>query len=113
MLFQLFPHQILEIFQKGNDLYLEFGTSYLRIYMFFIFLLGSTILTSIFFPAIGEAKKGIIASLCRQLFQIPLIIILPLIFGLDGVLYAGPVADFATFLVCAVLVISEMRNVLK
>ncbi len=113
MLFQLFPHQILEIFQKGNDLYLEFGTSYLRIYMFFIILLGSTILTAIFFPAIGEAKKGIISSLCRQIFQIPLIIVMPLIFGLDGVLYAGPVADLATFFVCAVLVLSEMKHISK
>jgi Na+-driven multidrug efflux pump len=110
ILFQAAPHQILEIFQKGNDLYLAFGTSYLRIYMFFIFLVGSTILTAVFFPAIGVAKKGIVASVGRQMFQLPLIVIMPLLFGLDGVLYAGPLADLGTFVLCMLLVRSEFKN---
>lgn len=108
LLFQLMPHQILRIFQQGNDLYLEFGTAYLRIFMFAIFLNGIQILTANFFPAVGNAKKGMIASLSRQvLFQLPLIMILPLSFGLNGILFAGPAADIAACILSAILIRKE------
>jgi Na+-driven multidrug efflux pump len=112
LLFQIFPHQILEIFQQGNELYLEFGTSYLRIFMFAIFLYGIQILTSIFFPAVGNAKKGIIASLSRQvLFQLPLILILPLFLGLNGVLFAGPIADVSACVLAIFLIWKEFKKI--
>ena len=111
LLFQLMPHQILEIFQQGNDLYLEFGTTYLRIFMFAIFLNGIQILTANFFPSIGNAKKGMIASLSRQvLFQLPLILILPLFIGLNGILFAGPIADTAACALSFTLIRKEFRN---
>lgn len=110
VLFQSFPHQILEIFQQGDELYLSFGTGYLRIFMGAIFVNGITILISNFFPSIGMAKEGMIASLSRQVFfQLPLILIFPRIWGLDGVLYAGPVADVLAMLLCLLLA----RKVLK
>lgn len=110
IVFQLCPHQILEIFQQGNDLYLSFGTSYLRIFMGAMFVNGISMLVSNFLPSIGMAKEGVIASLSRQvIFQLPLILIFPLIWGINGVLYAGPIADCLATILCAVLA----RNVLK
>lgn len=104
ILFQLFPKQILEIFQQGDELYLTFGTSYLRIFMGAIIVNGITILASNFFPSIGMAKEGMVASLSRQVFfQLPLILIFPMIWGLNGVLYAGPVADVLAMLLCSAL----------
>lgn len=101
LLFQLFPHQLLEIFQKGNKLYIQFGTNYLRIFMFGTLVNGITILISNFFPSIGMPKQGTIASLSRQvIFQFPLLILFPLIWGLNGVLYVGPVSDIAAMLLC-------------
>jgi hypothetical protein len=44
------------------------------------------------------------------MFQLPLIVIMPLLFGLDGVLYAGPLADLGTFVLCMLLVRSEFKN---
>lgn len=110
-LFQLFPHQILEIFQQGDDLYLSFGTGYLRIFMGAIFVNGITVLVSNFFPSIGMAKEGMIASLSRQVFfQLPLILFFPLIWGLDGVLYAGPVADGLAMLLCLLLATKVLKQ---
>lgn len=104
LVFQLFPNQILEIFQKGDELYLDFGTDYLRIFMGCTFLNGICILVSNFFPSIGWAKAGIVVALSRQvIFQLPLILVFPLIWGLNGVLYAGPVADTLTALLCVIL----------
>lgn len=104
LIFQIFPHQLLEIFQKGNDLYLEFGTKYLRIFMIGTSVNGITVLISSFFPSIGKAKEGTITSLSRQvIFQLPLLIIFPLIWNLNGVLYVGPVADISALILCLLL----------
>lgn len=46
-----------------------------------------------------------IASLSRQVFfQLPLMLLFPLVWGLNGVLYAGPVADVSAVLLCSLLV---------
>lgn len=108
--FQLFPNQLLEIFQKGNDLYLEFGASYLRIFMFGTLVNGITVLISNFFPSIGMAKQGTIASLSRQImFQLPLLILFPLLWGLDGILYVGPVSDIAAALLCLLMAFKTLK----
>lgn len=94
LLFQLFPRQIMSIFGNGIELYYEFGTRYLRIFLFCTFVSGVQILCANFFPAIGKAKLGMICSLSRQVFfQLPLIICLPAFWGMNGVLFAGPIAD--------------------
>lgn len=109
--FQMFPHQLLEIFQKGNDLYLEFGTNYLRIFMLGTLVNGITVLVSNFFPSIGMAKQGTIASLSRQvMFQLPLLILFPLILGLNGVLYVGPISDFAAMLLCLLMARKTLKK---
>ena len=109
--FQLFPNQLLKIFQKGNDLYLEFGASYLRIFMFGTLVNGITVLISNFFPSIGMAKQGTIASLSRQImFQLPLLILFPLLWGLDGILYVGPVSDIAAALLCLLMAFKTLKT---
>lgn len=111
LLFQLFPHQILAIFQHGNPQFLSFGTSYLRIFMFATFLNGIQILTSNFFIAIGNPRKGTLASLSRQvLFQLPLILILPLFMGMNGILFAGPAADVSACILSLILIKKEFQN---
>ena len=101
--FQLFPHQIVSIFGTGSDLYFQFAERYLKIFMFMTFANGIQPMSSGFFTSIGKAKLGIVMSLTRQvLFLLPLIIIFSLILGIDGVMYAGPIAD-ATAFVLAIL----------
>lgn len=96
--FQLFPHQIVSIFGTGSDLYFQFAERYLKIFMFMTFANGIQPMSSGFFTSIGKAKLGIVMSLTRQvLFLLPLIIIFSLIMGIDGVMYAGPIADAAAF----------------
>lgn len=111
VLFQLFPHQLLEVFQKGDELYLDFGTNYLRIFMLGTLVNGITVLVSNFFPSIGMAKQGTIASLSRQvMFQLPLLILFPLIWGLDGVLYVGPISDVAAMLLCLLMARKTLKS---
>ena len=107
--FQLFPHQIVSIFGTGSDLYFQFAERYLKIFMFMTFANGIQPMSSGFFTSIGKAKLGIVMSLTRQvLFLLPLIIIFSLTLGIDGVMYAGPIADSAAFVLAILFARREL-----
>ena len=98
--FQLFPRQLVSIFGTGSEEYFRFAERYFRIFMFMTFINGIQPMSSGFFTSIGKAKLGIVVSLTRQIiFLLPLILIFPLFMGIDGVMYAGPIADGATAIV--------------
>ena len=108
--FQLAPTQITSIFGTGDALYYEFATKYLRIYMMMVCIFSIQPLTVNYFTGIGAVKQGIIMSLSRQgFFLIPLLIILPKFFGINGVLYAGPVADFSACVLALSMVMVNFR----
>ena len=110
-LFQLFPHQILSIFGTGEELYFQFGEDYLQIYLLMVGLFGIQPLAGNYFTSIGEVKQSLFLSVSRQGFLLlPLLIILPLIWGLDGVLYAGPIADFLAVVLAGTMVIRSFRK---
>ncbi len=112
MFFQLLPRQIIAIFGNGNELYYQFGVRYLRIFLLFTIFDGLQLLTSNFFTSIGKSSRGIFLSLTRQvLFLLPLVIILPIYFGIDGVVYAGPIADFAAVALSAIFLIREFKTI--
>ena len=111
LLFQIWPREIINLFGSGSEEYVQFAVSYFRIFLFFTFLNGIQPISSNFFTSIGKPKKGIFLSLTRQiLFLLPLIILLPLFMGIDGIMYAGPVADLIAAAVSMVLVIKEFRS---
>ena len=111
LLFQFCPQQIISLFGTGSPEYFEFAVRFLRIYLFMVPVNGVQILSSNFFTAIGKAPRGVFLSLTRQvLFLTPLILILPLFLGLDGILYAAPIADGAAFLVTSLFMFTFYRK---
>ena len=109
--FQLFPRQIVSIFGTGSEEYFHFAERYFKIFMFLTFLNGVQPMSSGFFTSIGKAKLGIAVSLTRQvIFLLPLILIFPLFMGIDGVMYAGPIADGAAALVAVALALYQIRD---
>ncbi len=114
LIFQLTPRPIVSLFGLGSELYYSFTIAYFRIFMFFTFLNCIQPVSSNFFTAIGKPKKGVFLSLTRQIiFLLPLIVLLPLFLGIDGIMYAGPVADFAAFAVSLVMIASEFKIIDK
>ena len=108
--FQLFPRQIVSIFGSGSEAYFHFAEQYFRIFMFVTFMNGIQPMSSGFFTSIGKSKLGIVVSLTRQIiFLLPLILIFPLFMGIDGVMYAGPIADGAAALVAIIFAEREMK----
>ena len=113
-MFHFFPRQIISLFGSGDETYMTFAAHFMRIFLFMILVNGVQMISSNFFAAIGKPIKGMILSLTRQvLFLIPLLLILPIFFGLDGILFSGPVADFSAFLVTSFLIIREMKSMKK
>lgn len=110
--FQIFPRQIISVFGTGSEEYFMFAERYFRTYMLLVFLIGFQQMTSVFFTSIGKAKLGIFMSMTRQLiFLLPLLLILPMIAGgIDGVMYAGPIADAAAFIVAFIFVVREFKK---
>ena len=111
--FQLFPRQIISLFGSGSEEYFAFAERYFRIFLLFTFINGIQPITSNFFTAMGKAPKGVLMALTRQvIFLLPLLVILPMIWGIDGVMYAGPIADGAAALLAIILVVRERGKLL-
>ena len=107
--FQLIPRQIISLFGSGSEEYFHFAERYFRIYLFFTFLNFVQPIASNLFTSIVKPKKGIFLSLTRQLlFLLPLILIFPLFMGIDGIMYAGPIADFVAGVVAVSLAQREL-----
>lgn len=109
-LFQLMPRQIMSLFGDGGESYFRFGTSYFRIFLLLTFVNFLQPITATFFTSIGKPYKGIFMSLTRQiLFLLPLILLLPRFMGIDGILYAGPVADFMAAVAALGMTVHEFK----
>ncbi|MCI8565537.1 MAG: MATE family efflux transporter [Lachnospiraceae bacterium] len=111
LLFQLAPGQIISLFGEGSQEYYRFAENYFRIFLFFTFLNFSQKITSNFFTAIGKPKGGIFLSLTQQiLFLLPLILLLPVFWGIDGIMYAGPIADGASAVLALSMAARELSR---
>ncbi len=111
-LFQLFPRQIISLFGEGSsELYYEFAVSYFRIFLMLAFINFLPQVGSTFFTSIGKPTSGTVLSLTRQIiFFLPLLLIFPRIWGIDGILYVGPVADAMAVIVAVIMFAREFRE---
>ena len=111
LLFQIFPRQIIGLFGSGSEEYYLFAEKFFRIYLFFIFLNGFQPLTANTFTAIGQAKKGVFISLTRQIiFLLPLLILLPMFMGIDGIMLSSPIADLIAAVTSIILIKKEFSR---
>ena len=109
--FQIFPRQIISVFGSADALYYEFALRYFHIFLFCTFIVGVQILSAQFFPAIGKGGIGTVVSLSRQVFfLLPLVIVFPMFWGIDGVLWAGPIADGLSGILALLFVRREMKK---
>lgn len=112
--FQLFPAQIVSLFGTGDHLYFEFAVKFMHTYLLMVVVNGVQLLSSNYFASIGKPLKGLLLALTRQVFfLVPLLLILPRIWGLDGLLFATPIADFIAFVTSVLVMRSELRRLPK
>jgi len=111
VLFQTIPRQLMALFGEGSEQYFEFGVKTFRVMLFFTWLNFMQPITSTFFTSIGKAIKGVFLSMTRQiLFLLPLILVFPRIWGIEGILLAGPIADILSGITAVVMVTAEFKK---
>lgn len=111
LLFQLIPDKLIAIFGSGDDKYIEFACLAFRTYLMLVICNGIQIPSGIFFQAIGKSTRSAILSISRQIvFLIPAFFILGKLFGISGILYAGPIADGLAFILAVLLLVKEVKG---
>ncbi len=111
ILVEFFPAQIVYLFNRDDKQLIELTTYALRIFLMFLPLIAFQLVSTSYFSAIGKPKQAAFLSLSRQiLLLIPAVIILPMFFGLHGVIIAGPVADFCSTVITGIWVLNEIKK---
>lgn len=107
---ELFPDKISELFTVDRQL-IEIARSGFRIYFICFPVVGCQIVITNFFQSVGKPALSIFLSLTRQLlFLIPLLLILPGFFGIDGVWGSMATADFLSFVVAVITLVIMVRR---
>ncbi len=110
LLLFLFPEQLMNIFTSDKML-IEEGISAIRISVLALPFVGFQIIGSALYQSIGKARPSFILSMSRQVFfLIPLVIILPRFFELNGVWIAFPISDLLAFALTFTMVSRELKS---
>lgn len=113
LIVELLPKQLIGIFGAGNEsaYYTEFAVKSFRIYLCMMALATVNKGTFIYLQALGKAVQSTLISLAREVvFGVALPILLPVFFGLDGLLYSFPAADILTFFIAAFVIVRTDRE---
>ena len=111
LIYLLFPHQLAMLFVSDNPLYLDCAAHCFRLYMMAFFLYGVHMTTASFFQGIGKPTCSLLIPLVRQgVLLIPLALLLSRYWGLDGALFAVPIADVLTCVLCVIMAYWEFRG---
>ena len=113
LIVELFPRQLIGIFGAANEsvYYTDFAVKAFRIYLCMIVLACVNKACFIFLQAMGKAAASTALSIIREVvFGVGFALLLPVWFGLNGVLYSMPLSDFLTFLIAAGLIRQTYRE---
>lgn len=113
---EFFPNALIQIFGAANEsvYYTDFAVKAFRIYLCMMVFACVNKATFIFLQAMGKAVESTMLSMVREIvFGVGFALLLPLFFGLDGVLYSMPVSDVLTAVVSAVIIAKTYRQLSK
>ncbi|WP_195237924.1 MATE family efflux transporter [Romboutsia sp. 1001285H_161024_C4] len=111
ILIRLFPELFISIFTKDSKL-TELAMNGISIYTFTLPITAITILGAVYFQSIGSAKISMFLSLLRQvIILIPVILVVPRIYGLNGVWSSQPIADIIAMIIVGIFLLKEFKKV--
>ena len=108
-----FPRQLIAIFGAANEssYYTDFAIKAFRTYLCMMILACVNKACFIFLQAVGKALSSTLLSMFREVvFGVGFALLLPVFFGLDGVLYSMPVSDILTFIISAIIIVKTYRE---
>ncbi len=109
-----FPKQIIGIFNPQTEEVTQIGSRMLVYIGVALPALGYSTFVNQLYQSLGFVKGATVLASCRQgIFFVPLILVLPLVFGLNGILATQPLADICTFLVSIPFNVYFLRQILR
>ena len=108
-----FPRQLIAVFGAANEsaYYTDFAVKAFRVYLCMMTLACVNKACFIFLQAVGKALASTLLSMLREVaFGVGFALLLPVFFGLDGVLYSMPVSDALTFLASGIIILQTYRE---
>lgn len=111
-----FPRQLIALFGAANEseYYTAFAIKSFRIYLCMMILACVNKACFIFLQSLGKALMSTMLSVMREVvFGVGFAILLPVWWGLDGVLYSMPVSDVLTFLISLTMILLTYRELSK
>lgn len=110
----MWPNEIAGLFSKGDTALTQMTVHAMQTFFALLPVIGFQILCSNYFQAVGKPVQATILSLSRQvLLFIPLLIILPHFWGIDGVWRTAPIADALSVMLTATFIFLEMKKLPK
>ncbi|WP_434296277.1 MATE family efflux transporter [Clostridium sporogenes] len=104
LIMALFPTKIISQFTTDDMELINIGQSALRANGLSFFLFGYYTVYSSLFLSLGKAKKGFILGACRQgICFVPVILVVPMILGINGILYAQPISDVISTIITVLM----------
>lgn len=114
IIIRLFAYPLVALFSKGEPVLTQLSVHAMHTFFFLFPIVGFQVVGSNYFQAIGKPVQSTILSLSRQvLFFIPLLLILPNFWGIEGVWRAAPIADILAVTFTATILTVEMRGLKK
>lgn len=114
IILQVFPEQIVSIFGKQNELYMEYAQICMRTYLAATFTVGMSTVTSIFFQAIDKPLQSTTLSLLRQIvILVPAILILTTFGSVTTILWAGSISDGLSCIVSIITIAFCWRRIFR
>lgn len=110
---EVFPGALIRIFGAANEsvYYTEFAVKSFRIYLCMTVLACVNKATFIFMQAMGRAVESVALSMVREIvFGVGFALLLPVFFGLDGVLYSMPLSDILTGVISAIIIVKTYKE---
>lgn len=113
LIVEFFPHQLIGIFGAGNEsvYYTNFAVKSFRIYLCMMPLAMMNKGTFIYLQALGKPVLSTIVSMAREIiFGVFLPILMPIVWGLDGILYSFPAADILTVIIAVIIIVKTYKE---
>lgn len=112
IIFQCFPQSIVNIFGSESELYNEFAVKAIRTFLLMCIPTTYQVSAGFFLQAIGKPLPSMLSALSRQLIVfVPAALIMPHFLGVEGVLWAGPIADLSSAVFSLIMVIFAMKEI--
>ncbi|CEQ04033.1 MATE efflux family protein [[Clostridium] sordellii] len=109
VLIKIYPEKFIGIFTNDDKL-ISLALNGIKIYSITLPIIGISILGTVYFQSIGSAKVSMVLGLLRQvIILIPVILVVPKIYGLDGVWMSQPIADLGAMIVVGLFLIRDIK----